>query len=196
MNEIFSENNPHDLFNTWFLHACNNKTIKEPTAMCLATYNMMPSARMVLLKHHDERGFVFFTNLESRKSDEIRAQHKAALCFYWEQLDRQIRIVGTVEAVSTEEADAYFVSRSRGSQIGAWASQQSRPMQQRDELAQRITHFEQEFEGNTVPRPPHWSGWRVVPSEMEFWEQGESRLHERVRFLLRDGEWEKDILYP
>lgn len=193
--DFLQASDPHQLFDQWFKEACARDDIKEPTAMCLATMGEMPSARMVLLKEYDARGFVFYTNLESRKSEEIIAQQSAALCFYWAALDKQIRIVGTVEAVSDAEANAYFASRSRGKQIGAWASEQSRPMEGGG-LAARVREFEVRFDGQDVPRPPHWSGWRIVPQEMEFWHQQEFRLHERVRFVRQAGVWDGAVLYP
>src|SRR5262249_50398351 len=146
-----------------------------------------PSARIVLLKAFDERGFVFYTNLESRKSREIKANPFAALCFYWMPLDLQVRIEGKIEQVSDAEADAYFATRPRESQIGAWSSLQSRPLDSRDSLVKAVAENTKRFEGKPVPCPPHWSGWRVVPEKIEFWQQGTARLHEREVFM-RDGD--------
>ncbi len=197
MTHFFDETDPFALFTNWFDEACAHQGIKEPTAMCLATAaEGIPSNRMVLLKDHDKQGFVFYTNLESRKSNEIKTGGFAALCFYWSALDKQIRIVGRVEPVEDTLADAYFASRSRGKQLGAWASRQSQPMEHRDALEQRVAELEKQFEGQAIPRPPHWSGWRVVPHEIEFWHQKEFRLHERMKFMMVEGEWKKDILYP
>ncbi len=167
--------------------------------MCLATADAsgLPSARIVLLKDHSKEGFLFYTNLESRKSQEINANHQAALCFYWMPMDRQVRIVGKVEAVAPEIADAYFASRVREKQLGAWASQQSTPLPSRDALDRRIEEYSQQFEGQSIPRPPHWSGWLVIPEEIEFWEQKEFRLHHRLQFTKNTaGAWDKDWLFP
>ena len=197
MSHFFDETNPFTLFSQWFNEACACSDIKEPTAVSLATVaDNIPSNRMVLLKEHDERGFVFYTNLESRKSTEIHHNPYAALCFYWSALDKQIRIVGQVKAVDNAQADAYFASRSRGKQLGAWASKQSRIMHQQDDLQTRIDALEQQFGQQPIPRPPHWSGWRIIPQEMEFWHQKEFRLHERMKFVLHDQQWKKNILYP
>jgi pyridoxamine 5'-phosphate oxidase len=189
---------PHALFSRWLAEATVHPHINEPTAMSLATVaNNVPSVRIVLLKEHDARGFVFYTNLESRKSGEIKITHNAALCFYWMPLDRQVRVVGTVEAVEDTAADAYFKSRARERQIGAWASAQSRPMEERRDLEARIAHITERFEGTEIPRPPHWSGWRVVPHEIELWEQKPHRWHERCVFTRGShGEWVKTWLYP
>jgi pyridoxamine 5'-phosphate oxidase len=197
MNDFLNATNPFALFTEWLNEACATSDIKEPTAMSLATAkDNIPSNRMVLLKAHDARGFVFYTNLDSRKSGELHANAHAALCFYWAALDKQVRVVGRVETVSDAEADAYFASRSRGKQLGAWASEQSRPLPHPDALAQRISELEREFEGKSIPRPPHWSGWRVVPHEIEFWQQKEFRLHERIRFTLSGKTWQGAVLYP
>jgi pyridoxamine 5'-phosphate oxidase len=178
--------------------AVDRDRLPDPTAMSLATVSPdgAPSVRVVLLKGVDERGFVFFTNLESRKGRELIATPRAALCFYWAAIDTQIRVEGTVEAVSEAEADAYFASRARESQIGAWASQQSETLASMDELRQRVTEVEARFANQPVPRPPHWSGLRVKPSSIEFWDAGEHRLHERRRFE-RDGDrWTLRRLFP
>lgn len=170
----------------------------DPNAVVVATVGAdgRPSARVVLLKDFDRRGFVFFTNHESRKGQELHAHPFAALCFYWQPLDEQVRVEGRVEGVSAEEADAYFHSRARGSQVGAWASLQSRPLGSRDELETRVEDVEKRYAGVEVPRPPHWSGFRVVPDRIEFWHARASRLHDR-HVYLRDGEaWRAQMLYP
>lgn len=191
---------PFKKFNEWFEKAQLDKSIVEPTAMCLSTVNEnnCPSSRMILLKKFDERGFCFFTNLTSRKGAELRVNQNVALCFYWGVLGLQVRIEGKVEAVSAKEADDYFSSRRRGSQIGAWASKQSAEMQDWKEFEQRITNVTKDFEGQEVSRPPFWSGFRVVPKRIEFWEEGEFRIHKREVFERSEGEtsWTVKKLYP
>lgn len=172
----------------------------EPTAMTLATTDGhgRVSARTVLLKELDGRGFVFYTNYESQKGEEIQAHPQCALLFLWKTLDKQVqvRIEGSAEPVTHCEADAYFAQRPRMSQIGAWASKQSQTLSGREELIERVREFEQRFEGQDVPRPPHWSGFRVVPDAIEFWYGRDYRLHDRLRYELLDGEWHKRALYP
>lgn len=172
----------------------------EPTAMTVATADArgQPSARTVLLKDFDERGFVFYTNYESRKGQQLTANPRAALLFLWKTLREQVqvKIEGTVEPVSLAEADAYFASRPRPSQIGAWAALQSQPLDSRDTFEARIDAFEQKFEGGDVPRPPHWSGYRVVPELIEFWYGARYRLHERQHYHRVGGEWTRQMLYP
>jgi pyridoxamine 5'-phosphate oxidase len=178
--------------------AVDRSRLPEPTAMSLSTVSRegAPSVRIVLLKAVDERGFVFFTNLHSRKGRELDATPRAALCFYWAALDSQIRVEGTVEPVSEAEADAYFASRPRESQIGAWASLQSETLSSMDELRERVAAVEARYANQTVPRPPHWSGRRVKPTSIEFWHAGEYRLHERRRYE-RDGDrWTVRRLFP
>ncbi|MBZ4400220.1 pyridoxamine 5'-phosphate oxidase [Myxococcus sp. AB025B] len=170
----------------------------DPNAVVVASVGAdgRPSARVVLLKDFDARGFVFFTNHESRKGQELRAHPFAALCFYWQPLDEQVRVEGRVEVVSPEEADQYFRSRARGSQVGAWASLQSQRLGSRDELESRVEDVEKRYAGGDVPRPPHWSGFRVVPDRIEFWHAQPSRLHDR-HVYLRDGDaWRTQMLYP
>lgn len=175
------------------------KLIKpEPTAMVLATVSAAgrPSARVVLLKGFDDNGFVFYTNLESRKGRELQANPFAALCFHWPPLEQQVRIEGRVASVSDAEADVYFASRPHGSQIGAWASKQSRALATREELEARVKSFEEKFAGGAVPRPPFWSGFRVIPERIEFWESRVSRLHDRAVYLRQNGAWVIEKLYP
>ena len=170
----------------------------EPNAMTLGTIEAggQPSVRVVLLKGFDERGFVFYTNYEGRKGRELLAHPKAALCFYWQSLGVQVRIEGTVTKVADEEADAYFASRERGSQIGAWASRQSRPLESPTALVDRVAEYEKKFAGRDVPRPDFWSGFRVSPERIEFWKNRANRLHER-HLYTRDGKgWKIETLYP
>ena len=172
----------------------------EPNAhaMMLATTapDGRPSARAVLLKGFDERGFVFYTNLESRKSTELLANPYAALCFLWKSLNRQVRVEGPVEPVADDEADAYFASRPRDSQIGAWASDQSRPLESRAELERRVAAFSQRYGEGTVPRPIYWSGFRVMPQRVEFWQERAFRLHDRLLFVREGEEWRRERLFP
>jgi pyridoxamine 5'-phosphate oxidase len=172
----------------------------EPTAMTVATCDRdgRPSARTVLLKAFDERGFVFYTNYDSRKGQQLTANPQAALLFLWKTLREQVqvKVEGSVEPVSLAEADAYFASRPRPSQIGAWASLQSQTLDARETFEARIDAFEKKFEGTEVPRPPHWSGFRVVPERIEFWYGARFRLHERHHYQRVDGQWTRRMLYP
>lgn len=175
--------------------------LPEPTAMALATATPdgRPSVRMVLLKAVDEHGFVFYTNLESRKGDELAANPHAALCFHWQTTEVQVRVEGRVEAVTTEEADAYYASRARGSRVGAWASRQSAQLDAYETLVERVREVEAEYEAADIPRPPFWSGFRVVPHRIEFWFGRPSRLHERELYLRVAGDpprWTRELLYP
>jgi pyridoxamine 5'-phosphate oxidase len=189
---------PFQKFSLWFDEACASEEITEPTATCLATVdeNGAPSARMILLKTFDERGFCFFTNFTGRKAQQLAKNPNAALCFYWGVLGRQIRIEGSVEEVSKAEADDYFASRRRGSQIGAWASKQSQEMQNWQEFLDRISAKEKEFEGKEVPRPEFWSGFRLVPKRIEFWQEGEFRIHRRDLYERVGDGWNVKIIYP
>jgi pyridoxamine 5'-phosphate oxidase len=188
---------PFSLFNEWFAEARESEPA-DPNAMALATAGRdgRPSVRMVLLKGIDGRGFVFYTNFESRKGQDILGSGAASLCFHWKSLKRQVRIEGAVEQVTEAEADAYFATRPRDSQIAAWASLQSQPMQERFDLERRFAHFSQTYDGVAVPRPPHWSGFRVMPDSMEFWLDRPYRLHERVMFHRKGESWTASRLYP
>ena len=188
---------PFALFKTWFADAERSEP-DNPNAMTLATATPggTPSVRMLLLKGVDDHGFVFYTNMESRKALELLANPPAAIGFHWKSLGRQIRIEGTTEQVSDAEADAYFATRPRGSQIGAWASKQSRPLEGRFELEKRVALYTAKFHIGAVPRPDFWSGFRLIPARMEFWEERPFRLHDRLVYHRRDGDWETEKLYP
>ncbi len=188
---------PIPLFHEWFAAARSRETT-DPTAMALATANRAgrPSVRMVLLKHADAQGFVFYTNLESPKSIDLTENPHAALCLHWPVLERQVRIHGEVTPVNSGEADDYFRSRPRLSQLGAWASRQSRPMSGRFELERAVAGAALQFAVGEVPRPPHWSGWRVVPGEIEFWHQRPFRHHDRQLFTRAPDGWRLQWLYP
>ncbi|MDR0787902.1 MAG: pyridoxamine 5'-phosphate oxidase [Gemmatimonadota bacterium] len=174
--------------------------VVEPNAMALATVDSegRPSVRMVLLKGLDDSGFVFFTNLESRKGEELRANPHAALCFHWREFETQVRVEGAVELVTDAEADAYFASRPRGSRIGAWASEQSRPLPVFEDLERRVVEVEARYEDQEVPRPPFWSGFRLTPATIEIWSGKPSRLHLREVYQRSepDAPWEMQLLYP
>lgn len=199
----FTENqaSPFALFSDWFAEANDCKAIEEANAMNIASVgaNGAPSNRMVLLKDFDERGFVFFTNLESRKGTEILANPQVSLCFYWEALGKQVRIEGTADQVSDAEADAYFASRPLQSRIGAWASKQSRPIQHGTDLLKEVAVQTARFATGKVDRPPHWSGFCVEPRRIEFWHRGEFRLHTRLVYLREnnsESHWNTQKLYP
>jgi pyridoxamine 5'-phosphate oxidase len=190
---------PLDLFKTWFDEAKSHEP-NDPNAMALATVDAdgLPNVRMVLLKDVDAAGFVFYTNLESAKGREIAATHKAALCFHWKSLRRQVRVRGLVSSVTDAEADAYFATRARGSQIGAWASQQSRPLESRFALETAVAKIAARYALGAVPRPSHWSGFRLAPLVIEFWHDRPFRLHERIVFQRASpaAAWSKERLYP
>jgi pyridoxamine 5'-phosphate oxidase len=188
---------PHLLFDQWLAEAADSEP-NDPNAMALATVSPsgQPSVRMVLLKGHDARGFVFYTNLDSRKGGELAATPRAALLFHWKSLRRQIRVEGPVEPVSEAEADAYFASRGRDSQLGAWASEQSRPLDARSTFESRYEEMRARFDGADVPRPPRWSGFRVLPERIEFWMDRAHRLHERRLFVKTGEGWTEGLLYP
>ena len=188
---------PFQLFDEWFAEAQSSEP-NDPNAMALATAGAdgRPSVRIVLMKGHGPQGFVFYTNHRSRKGEELAQRQWAALLFHWKSLRRQVRIEGPVSIVSSAEADAYFASRSRDSQLGAWASDQSRPLPSRAEFENRYEHMREKFEGSEVPRPPHWGGFRVVPQTIEFWTDRPHRLHERRLFKREDDRWSEGLLYP
>ncbi|GGB60248.1 pyridoxine/pyridoxamine 5'-phosphate oxidase [Tistrella bauzanensis] len=189
---------PFEQFGGWYADVRAEPAITEPTAVCVATAGTdgLPAARMVLLKAWDRDGFVFYTNYESDKGRDLLGNPQAALLFYWMPLGRQVRIQGQVEQVTADEADAYFASRARDSQIGAWASRQSRPMKGRYELEKRAAEFALKFNVGRVPRPDHWSGFRVVPQRMEFWQEGRFRLHQRLVYLRDGAGWTRQWLFP
>ena len=195
--EIFDRDDPFSLFADWFADA-KRKEPNDPNAMALATADEtgLPDVRMVLLKDFDADGFVFYTNLESAKGLQIGANPQAALCFHWKSLRRQVRLRGAVEPVTPDEADAYFASRARDSRIGAWASKQSRPLESRFALEKAVAKEAARFGLGTVPRPPHWSGFRLKPQHFEFWRDRPFRLHDRLVFDRREAGWTSSRLYP
>lgn len=188
---------PISLFDTWFAEARASEP-NDPGAMALATVDPdgRPSVRMVLLKGHGPAGFVFYTNLDSRKGDDLAANPNVALLFHWKSLRRQVRIEGAVEAVSDSEADIYFASRGRDSRLGAWASDQSRPLESRATFEARFDEMKARFENQPVPRPPRWSGFRVIPRAIELWQDRAHRLHERRLFTRAGDGWSEGMLYP
>jgi pyridoxamine 5'-phosphate oxidase len=196
MFEEITEDEPLAVFQRWLAEAWNGEPNAHAMTLATAGPDGRPSARMVLLKGLDARGFVFYTNLESRKSTELAANPHAALCFLWKSLNRQVRVEGSVELVGNDEADAYFASRPRDSQIGAWASDQSRPLPSRAELGARVEALSRRFGEGAVPRPTFWSGFRVVPQSIEFWEERPFRLHDRDLFIRQGERWRRERLFP
>lgn len=188
---------PFIMFDTWFAEAQASEP-NDPNAMALATADASgaPSVRIVLLKGHGPDGFVFYTNTQSRKGGEIAANPQAALLFHWKSLHRQIRIEGPLAPVDDAVADKYFATRARDSQLGAWASDQSRPLDARETFEARLQHYRDKFDGEDIPRPPHWTGFCVAPAQMEFWEDRDNRLHHRRQFVRENGQWNEGLLYP
>jgi pyridoxamine 5'-phosphate oxidase len=188
---------PHALFDAWFAEAKAGEP-NDPEAMAFATADAKgrPSVRMVLLRRHGPDGFGFFTNLDSRKGRELAENPHGALAIHWKSLRRQVRAEGRVEQVSDTEADSYFAGRSRESQVGSWASDQSRPLESRELFARRYEEVQSKFEGRPVPRPPRWSGFRLIPDRIEFWTDRPHRLHERRLFTRRGDGWTEGLLYP
>lgn len=195
--DFTEEAEPYRLFAKWLEDATASEP-NDPNALALATVDSdgLPDVRMVLLKGFDERGFVFYTNFESAKGREILSSMKAAMCFHWKTLRRQVRIRGPVEQVSDAEADEYYASRPRGSRIGAWASKQSRPLESRFALEKAVAEYTAKHAIGEIPRPPHWSGFRIMPQSIEFWHDRPFRLHDRVVFSRSGDTWEKTRLYP
>jgi len=195
--DFVGTNDPFALFADWMADAEKSEP-NDPNAVAVASVDAdgMPNVRMVLLKGFDQNGFVFYTNFESNKGREILGSMKAALCFHWKSLRRQIRVRGHVEVVSDEEADAYFASRPRGSRIGAWASKQSRPLESRLALEKAVAEFTLKHAVGEIPRPPYWSGFRIKPITIEFWHDRPFRLHDRILFTRADDGWQKTRLYP
>ena len=197
-DDLTAADDPFALFADW-LAAATASEPNDPNAMALATVDAtgMPDVRMVLLKGFDQTGFVFYTNLESEKGRQLAAVPKAAICFHWKSLRRQVRVRGQVESVEAADADAYFHSRPRLSRIGAWASQQSRPLPGRLALEKAVALYTAKFAAGAIPRPPHWSGFRLVPQAIEFWRDGAFRLHDRIRFTRSaSGGWTSERLFP
>jgi pyridoxamine 5'-phosphate oxidase len=197
--DFTEESQPFELFGQWLKDAEASEP-NDPNAVALATVDEhgLPNVRMVLLKGFDEHGFVFYTNFESQKGQEILGQKKAAMVFHWKSLRRQVRLRGEVEVVSDEEADLYYASRPRGSRIGAWASKQSRPLESRFALEKSVAEYTARYAIGDIPRPAHWSGFRIKPVSIEFWHDRQFRLHDRIEFRRKDpaGAWEKVRMYP
>ena len=198
LDKCFDEiDNPVELFKKWFNKAMQTE-INDPNAVAVATAdkNNQPSVRMVLLKGLNDKGFVFYTNFNSKKGEELKKNKKASMCFHWKSLRRQVRITGIVEEVSNKEADDYYNSRPYKNKIGAWASSQSDVLDKREDFLEKIERFKKKYPDENVPRPPHWSGWRLMPNEVEFWLDGEGRIHERLNYKKSSGKWKKILLYP
>ena len=198
LDKCFEEfNNPIELFEKWFNKAKETE-INDPNAVAVATAdkNNQPSVRMVLLKGLNEKGFVFYTNLNSKKGNDLKFNNKASMCFHWKSLRRQVRIIGTVEKVTDREADDYYNTRPYKNKIGAWASSQSEVLSKREDFLKKNESYEKKYPSDDVPRPSHWSGWRLIPIEIEFWLDGEGRIHERLNYKIKNGNWIKELLYP
>ena len=199
LNSCFMDlDDPIELFKIWMSEA-EKKEINDPNALSLATTNENnePSVRMVLLKGLNQKGFVFYTNLNSPKSNDLKKNPKAEMCFHWKSLQRQIRIFGSIDKVDDKEADTYFSSRRYESRIGAWASDQSKVMKTREEFLKKIDEYEKKYkDANNLPRPKNWSGWCLSPISIEFWLGDENRLHERLKYNKISNNWKKEILYP
>lgn len=191
-----SEIDPVRLFETWLAEAGESE-INDPNAMSLATVDEegLPDVRIVLLKGFDEAGFVFYSNNQSKKGQQLQ-QGKAAICFHWKTQKRQVRVRGLIQNATEQEADDYFAKRARGSRIGAWASDQSSPVSDRQAMLDKVAEIDAQYEGQDVPRPPHWQGWRLVPQYIEFWQDGAFRLHDRIVFTKSEQAWEKTRLFP
>ena len=186
-------------FDHWFQEASNHPLIDQPNAMCISTIDRegFPDSRFVLLKDHDNTSLVFYTNYESNKGRQLLATRKIAVNFYWQPLKHQVRMKGTVEPVDSTTADTYFATRSRGSQLGSWASQQSRPLASREELEFALAKYTEKFKDKEIPRPSHWSGFRILPFRIEFWESGSNRLHDRFVYSKQvNNSWIIERLYP
>ena len=200
LNKCFLDlDNPFELFQRWFEEA-KKKEINDPNALALGTANKegIPSVRMVLLKGHSEKGFVFYTNLNSQKGNEIKENPNATMCFHWKSLLRQIRIVGKLKQVDDQTADEYYNSRAYDSRIGAWASNQSSILRNRDQLLDALEKYKKKYnDKDNVPRPSHWTGWNLIPSTIEFWLDGDNRIHERLKYSLdKNSSWTKSLLSP
>jgi len=199
LNSCFMDlDDPLELFKSWMSEA-EKKEIRDPTASSLATVNKagQPNVRMILLKGLSSKGFVYYTNLNSPKSDNLKENPKAAMCFHWKSFNRQIKIIGSVTQVDDKEADLYFNNRPYESRISAWASDQSSAMKERSELLKKIEDVKKKYKNEkNIPRPPHWSGWCLRPSSIEFWLHQDNRIHERLRYTKTHNGWEKEILYP
>ncbi len=198
LDKCFEEaKNPIELFKKWFAKAKETE-INDPNAVAVATVDddNQPSVRMVLLKGLSDKGFVFYTNLNSKKGSDLKINKKSSMCFHWKSIRRQVRVVGEVEKVTDKEADDYYNSRPYKNKIGAWASSQSEILDKRDDFIKKIKTYEKKYPSNNVPRPSHWSGWRLMPSQIEFWLDGDGRIHERLNYKKENGSWKKELLYP